>query len=479
MSTLTKIEKSVDNMGVWVDKIDTVMDKADLERAGSFKQTGVFVSFIADDGDEDDKLVLKPIFDAQGVPLNLAIDTPAQGDFGDWTGAELLAEQDAGWTIASHSVTHPDLTSLTPEQLDTELSQSQEWLREAGLNADYMVYPFGANNADVREATRKYYKMGVMTGDGYLGVNSPPIHQFNVSRQVVENTAYATLQQRVTDAVALGGNQWVVYMIHSYEPGLNTTDLDNLITWIKGQSIPITNLDYAYENFANGVDVGDYQKDPWIAESTGGLAVGIGGEALMKPHANIARTEGVNSRDGNSDITAFLETGVSVIAFDAGDAGGTFPTTSGTLTTTQARSSADSGASAELWGHQEWKDYFSDSVYTRRYQSGSWSSWVEFGLASDDRLIVSSAPGAIVSTDPIGDFCDSGQRAYLVFTGAQGTAAGFGGAGTLVTDRIPSQFGDIGYEWQEWHPYEDPLSWKKRMWKANSTWTTFATYSGV
>ena len=69
--------------------------------------------------------------------------------------------------IGSHSVTHPDLTSLSQKELDNELSTSKSNLEKIiGKKVNCFSYPMGKYNDTVITATKKYYEYAVTTDEG-------------------------------------------------------------------------------------------------------------------------------------------------------------------------------------------------------------------------------------------------------------------------------------------------------------------------
>jgi len=62
----------------------------------------------------------------------------------------------AGWELASHSLTHPDLTSLDDRSLSREVTHSRAALRSRfGVPVDFFCYPAGRHDARVIRAVRR------------------------------------------------------------------------------------------------------------------------------------------------------------------------------------------------------------------------------------------------------------------------------------------------------------------------------------
>lgn len=92
----------------------------------------------------------------------------------DWTQVRALA--DAGVAFGSHSVSHPNLTRVSPEQLVEELSASKAEIQQrTGRSVNQFCYPYGEWNRAVREAVAGHYEAACSTGAGVLEANSDPM----------------------------------------------------------------------------------------------------------------------------------------------------------------------------------------------------------------------------------------------------------------------------------------------------------------
>lgn len=89
------------------------------------------------------------------------IDSPHAAELEplSWTDLELLREE--GWEVGSHTVGHPDLTSLSAERLADELSTSRREIARRLGSCDSIAYPYGLANEEVAAATER---AGYLTG---------------------------------------------------------------------------------------------------------------------------------------------------------------------------------------------------------------------------------------------------------------------------------------------------------------------------
>ncbi|MGK2954618.1 MAG: polysaccharide deacetylase family protein, partial [Solirubrobacterales bacterium] len=81
----------------------------------------------------------------------------------------------AGWEIASHTITHPDLTSISAEQLEEELTVSRDTLeKDLGVKVENFCYPAGVYNDEVVAAVEAAGYRGATTVDPGLAEKSEP-----------------------------------------------------------------------------------------------------------------------------------------------------------------------------------------------------------------------------------------------------------------------------------------------------------------
>lgn len=81
----------------------------------------------------------------------------------------------AGWEIASHTITHPDLTTLDPGALEQELAGSKQQLEDdLGIEIFNFCYPAGRYNDQVKAAVEAAGYRGATTVNPGLAEKTMP-----------------------------------------------------------------------------------------------------------------------------------------------------------------------------------------------------------------------------------------------------------------------------------------------------------------
>ena len=160
--------EGVANAELWVDKDVFAEEMHALHAAGytavtlqqawdGWKHGGpmprkpIVITF--DDGYLSHYTHAKPVLRALGWPGVLFLTTKAIGPDG-LSVRQLRSLMKAGWEIDSHTLTHPDLTTLDDATLARELTDSRRELQQRfGVPADFFAYPAGRHDARVIAAT--------------------------------------------------------------------------------------------------------------------------------------------------------------------------------------------------------------------------------------------------------------------------------------------------------------------------------------
>lgn len=99
-----------------------------------------------------------PILREHGLPANVAVYPNAIGWDGFLDEDQLQALHDAGWSIVSHSMSHPQLTLLSDDELHDELRESRAWIEERGFRgSNIFIVPYHDWGERERAAIEEYY----------------------------------------------------------------------------------------------------------------------------------------------------------------------------------------------------------------------------------------------------------------------------------------------------------------------------------
>lgn len=169
------------------------------------------------------------------------------------TAAQVKSLNAAGEEIGSHTVTHPDLTTLSASNMDSELMNSQATLQGLlGVPVRDFATPYGAANDQVITDAKNYYDSVRGVESGYNAKNN--FNPYNILVQnVVVTTPVSQVEQWIQQAQAT--NTWLVLVYHQVDPTLtnktaepyNTypTDLDAELAYLKSTNVAVETVGQA------------------------------------------------------------------------------------------------------------------------------------------------------------------------------------------------------------------------------------------
>lgn len=140
---------------------------------GQLPAKPVVLSF--DDGYRSDYLNAAPIIGQYGWVGVLSVDCKVI-DQDPVLGTMIGLLSKMGWEVDSHSLTHPDLTTLNGTALTNEVAGSRTRLQKLyGIPVDFFCYPAGAYNATVEAAVKNAgYLAATTTVDGVASPHDDP-----------------------------------------------------------------------------------------------------------------------------------------------------------------------------------------------------------------------------------------------------------------------------------------------------------------
>jgi peptidoglycan/xylan/chitin deacetylase (PgdA/CDA1 family) len=156
----------------------------------------------------------------------------------------------AGEDIGSHSVDHPDLTTLTATQQNTELQNSQTFLQNLiGVPVTDYAAPYGSTNTQVVTNADKYYKSYRGVEAGYNAKNNFDANNLLV-QNIVDTTTLAQIQSWIAEAKTT--NTWLILVYHQVDPDsaageYNTypSDFDAQMSAVKSSGITVETVSQA------------------------------------------------------------------------------------------------------------------------------------------------------------------------------------------------------------------------------------------
>lgn len=134
----------------------------------------IVVSF--DDGYPSHDKYARPVLAKRGWPgvLFVELNNVGSSETG-FTSAMVRRLIAAGWEIGSHTITHPDLTTVGPGRLKAELQGSRARIKRTyGVDADFFCYPAGKYDDTVVAAVRRAGYRGATTVVEGLGRRDQP-----------------------------------------------------------------------------------------------------------------------------------------------------------------------------------------------------------------------------------------------------------------------------------------------------------------
>ncbi|MBI2263309.1 polysaccharide deacetylase family protein [Candidatus Berkelbacteria bacterium] len=120
-----------------------------------------------DDGYRDAYATAFPLLKKYGFKATFYVVSGFVGRNDYLTKEEILKMAGAGMNIGSHTISHPDLTKLTPEKARKEILESKARTKEWGIEALDFAYPAGKYNEEVTKMVKEAgYQSAVTTQPG-------------------------------------------------------------------------------------------------------------------------------------------------------------------------------------------------------------------------------------------------------------------------------------------------------------------------
>lgn len=164
------------------------------------------VSYTFDDNSPKQFSVAQPMFDAKGLPATFFCIV---GNLSTSQWATIESASAKGHEIASHTLTHPDLTKLTDARLITEVSGSKNLIEShTGKKCVSIAYPFCT--VPKKSITAEHYPFARSCNESL--VPSTPADFLSVGAM----SCHMTQMNTAADNAASSGS-WLVWLIHGID----------------------------------------------------------------------------------------------------------------------------------------------------------------------------------------------------------------------------------------------------------------------
>jgi len=180
------------------------------------------VSLTFDDGWATHSTQALPKLNQFGMKGTFYVVSGFLGQSGYMTNNQVLGLKAAGHEIASHTVSHPHLPTLTSAQQDAELNNSKTALQTLiGAPVPNFATPYGEYNAQVLDKIKAAYASHRTVLDGYNVKGDTDVYQLKV-QNILNTTTLAQVQGWIDTAKAQ--NSWLILVYHNIVSNPDTYD---------------------------------------------------------------------------------------------------------------------------------------------------------------------------------------------------------------------------------------------------------------
>jgi len=203
------------------------------------------ISLVFDDGYQSVLDDVVPVLDMRQMPGVFAIPLTDQVTIDGQPIASYKAWRNISGRheIAAHSVTHCNLTQLSPGNLERELSHAAE-----ALGASTLVYPGGAHTDDVVAQAMQYYKAARTVQSGFESL--PPTDPMRLKTFNYSKRNWSLLKANLRVVWAWLTNAWLIETYHlvtdeptAYEHAISLLDFQRHIAFIKRFPVSVRTIE--------------------------------------------------------------------------------------------------------------------------------------------------------------------------------------------------------------------------------------------
>ncbi|HSX32210.1 MAG TPA: polysaccharide deacetylase family protein, partial [Candidatus Saccharimonadales bacterium] len=225
-----------------------------------FGQALISVTF--DDGWGSVYTTAMPLLDRYGIHSTQYIISDVSKDQAYMSDAQLKEVKHVGHELEAHTVSHPDITTLSDKDLTYQLQHSQHDLsKRFGGNFDDFASPYGHTDARTLAAIKQYYRSHRnVNGDYTNGISHYDINvagsfdRYNIIGVTVrKETTVQDLANLVNYAVAHNG--WLVLNYHAIDEqssdyALDITSLESQLKYLSSTNVRIVTMGQVLDTIA-------------------------------------------------------------------------------------------------------------------------------------------------------------------------------------------------------------------------------------
>lgn len=163
------------------------------------------------------------------------------------TAEQIRSLQAAGHEIGCHTVTHPDLSYLPPDEAQREICDSRSTLLGLGLDVRSFSYPYGSHTASIEQMVAQCgFNSARSVGplaDSLPAETVPPLSAFAIRtrRSIERSDSLAEIQRWIEAAEVEGG--WLSLVFHRIcdtacdRFSISSSDFGALLDWIAARQV--------------------------------------------------------------------------------------------------------------------------------------------------------------------------------------------------------------------------------------------------
>jgi peptidoglycan/xylan/chitin deacetylase (PgdA/CDA1 family) len=233
---------------------------ADLNGAPKLFQEPI-ISITFDDGWESIYTEAAPLLTRYGVRSTQYVIGGVQGNMAYMNLEQVKHLQNSGQEIACHTMTHPDLTTLSNDSLVHELHDCQTVLsKDLGLIREF-ASPYGHSDTRTLPVIKQYYRSHRNTdGDITNGVNQFDVNtpaQFDTYNIIGVTIRHDTTVEQLKAAVAYAkaNNGWLVLTYHQADDETGSTfavdhnSLQEQLAYLAGTDVKIAPMGQVLDSY--------------------------------------------------------------------------------------------------------------------------------------------------------------------------------------------------------------------------------------